>query len=58
MGNTAVLVVQLASSKPAVPPFDKVKDQMLERAFGEATERQRKLWLSELRRGVYIDVRL
>ena len=31
---------------------------MAERAFGEAMERQRALWLEELRRGVYIDVRL
>ena len=58
MGNTAVLIVQLASAQPKLPPFDQVKDQMMERAFGEATERQRKLWLTELRRGVYIDVRL
>jgi peptidyl-prolyl cis-trans isomerase SurA len=58
MGNVAVLVVQLASTQPSLPPFEKVKEQMMERAFIEATERQRKLWLSELRRGVYIDVRL
>jgi peptidyl-prolyl cis-trans isomerase SurA len=58
MGNTAVLIVQLASDQATLPAFDKVKDQMMERAFGEATERQRKLWLIELRRGVYIDVRL
>jgi len=31
---------------------------MLERAYVEATERQRKQWLQELRQGVYIDVRL
>jgi peptidyl-prolyl cis-trans isomerase SurA len=58
MGNSAILVVQLASEQPKVPPYDQVKDQMMERAFGEASERQRKLWLAELRRGVYIDVRL
>jgi peptidyl-prolyl cis-trans isomerase SurA len=58
MGNSAVLVVQLASAQATVPAFDQVKDQMMERAFGEATERQRKIWLTELRRGVYIDVRL
>jgi peptidyl-prolyl cis-trans isomerase SurA len=58
MGNTAILVVQLANANPSLPPFDQVKDQMMERAFGDATERQRKLWLTELRRGVYIDVRL
>jgi len=58
MGNSAVLVVQLASQQPKLPTYDAVKDQMMERAFMEATDRQRKLWLSELRRGVYIDVRL
>jgi peptidyl-prolyl cis-trans isomerase SurA len=58
MGNSAILVVQLASDQPKIPPYDTVKDQMMERAFGDATERQRKLWLAELRRGVYIDVRL
>jgi peptidyl-prolyl cis-trans isomerase SurA len=58
MGNSALLVVQLASEQPKVPPYEQVKDQMMERAFGEASERQRKLWLTELRRGVYIDVRL
>lgn len=30
---------------------------MLNQAFFEATERQRKLWLQELR-GLYVDVRL
>lgn len=58
MGNSAVLVVQLASQQPQIPPYDQVKDQMMERSFVDATERQRKLWLTELRRGVYIDVRL
>jgi len=58
MGNSAILVVQLASQQPTIPPYDQVKDQMMERAFVEATDRQRRLWLTELRRGVYIDVRL
>jgi hypothetical protein len=30
----------------------------MERPFGEAIERQRKVWLDELRRGVYVDSRL
>jgi peptidyl-prolyl cis-trans isomerase SurA len=58
MGNHAVLVVQVADKQPRLPPYEEVKEQMMERAFLEATERQRKLWLAELRRGVYIDVRL
>jgi peptidyl-prolyl cis-trans isomerase SurA len=55
--DEAILVVQLVSP-PRVPTYDDVKDQMLDRAFGEAMEKQKKLWLEELRRGVYIDTRL
>jgi peptidyl-prolyl cis-trans isomerase SurA len=58
-GQQAILIVQpiqTTSSKPA--GFEEVKDQMMERAFLEATDRQWKLWLQELRRGVYIDMRL
>ena len=57
-GQQAVLVVQTVATQGAAPPFERVKDQMMERAFVEATEKQRKMWLMELRRGVYIDVRL
>ena len=45
-------------SKVSVPPFDDVKSEMSERAFGEAMERERKAWLHELRRGLYVDLRL
>lgn len=57
-GNQAMLVVQLASAQTEVPPYDQVKDQMMDRAYMEATQRQQKAWLQELRRGVYVDVRL
>lgn len=57
-GQQAVLVVQLASKQPKAPAYEQVKEQMMDRAFAEATERQRRMWIQELRRGVYIDVRL
>jgi peptidyl-prolyl cis-trans isomerase SurA len=57
-GQQVVLVVQTANAQGKLPEFEQVKDQMMERAYVEATERQRKQWLQELRRGVYIDVRL
>jgi len=53
----AILIVQLHEA-PKVPHFEEVKDQMMDRAFGEAMERQRKQWLLDLRRGIYVDVRL
>ena len=56
-GNDAILVVQLGK-QPKAPPFEEVRDAMSERALGEAMERERKRWLQELRRGVYVDVRL
>lgn len=55
--DQAILIVQLVSA-PRVPGYDDVKDNMMERAFGEAMERQRRVWLDELRRGVYINSRL
>lgn len=57
-GEMAVLVVQMPKERLKTPTYDEVKEQMMDRAFMEATERQRKLWLQELRRGLYIDVRL
>jgi peptidyl-prolyl cis-trans isomerase SurA len=56
IGQDAILVVQMAQ-RPKNPPYEQIKDQMTERAFGEAMERQRKLWLDELRRGVFLEVR-
>jgi peptidyl-prolyl cis-trans isomerase SurA len=57
IANEAILIVHLAQ-EVRIPSFEQVHDQMMERAYGEAMERQRKQWLLELRRGIYIDVRL
>jgi peptidyl-prolyl cis-trans isomerase SurA len=56
-GTEAILVVQLAD-EPRVPTYDEVRETMLNRAFQDAVQRQLKSWLQELRRGVYVDVRL
>ncbi len=56
IGQDAILVVQMGA-RPLIPPYEQIKDQMTERAFGDAMERQRKLWLDELRRGVFLEVR-
>jgi peptidyl-prolyl cis-trans isomerase SurA len=61
-GDEAWVIVQRAKpadpSKNGVPPYAEVKDTMMQRAYGEAFDHQREIWLSELKRGVYIDVRL
>lgn len=56
-GDQAILILKLQSA-PGIPPFEEVENAMRERAMGEAIETQRKAWLKELRRGVYVDVRL
>jgi peptidyl-prolyl cis-trans isomerase SurA len=56
MQDQAVLIAKVVERR--APAYDEVKDQMWERAFGESMEHQRKAWLDELRRGVYVDVRL
>ena len=55
-GADAVLVAQLGPTR--MPTFDEVKDEMWQRAYAEAMEHQRKMWLDELRHGVYADPRL
>lgn len=53
----AIVIFQLVG-EPKVPAYEDVKAEMMQRAVLEGMERQRKLWLAELKRGVYIDVRL
>lgn len=52
----AIVVLQLAR-EPFVPSYDEVRALMQQRAMEVVIDRQRKQWLQELRRGVYIDVR-
>lgn len=56
-GGGAIVILQVANEQE-VPPFEQVKAEMGQRAVLEGLDRARKSWLSELRRGVYIDVRL
>jgi peptidyl-prolyl cis-trans isomerase SurA len=51
------LVIQRGAAVP-VPTFESVKDQMKEKAYMDVMDRERKQWLGELKKGVYVDVRL
>ena len=44
--------------RSGVPTFEEMKDVMMDRAYGDALDRQKKLWLQELRRGVYLELRM
>jgi peptidyl-prolyl cis-trans isomerase SurA len=57
-GSDEALVILMPMGTATVPPFDQVKNEMMQRALLEGLERARKQWLQELRQKVYIDVRL
>jgi peptidyl-prolyl cis-trans isomerase SurA len=57
-GSDDAIVILMYGGNAPVPPFDQVKGEMEQQALLEALERARKQWLKELRRNVYIDVRL
>lgn len=56
-GDEAIAII-MPLGQARVPPFEDVKSQMMQRAMIEGLERERKQWLQDLRRNVYIDVRL
>jgi len=58
IGQEQVIVVLMPMGHARVPPFTEVKDEMTQKALLEGLERARKQWLQELRRNVYVDVRL
>lgn len=58
VGQEQVLVVLMPLGQARIPPFDEVKNEMTQRAMLDGLDHARKQWLEELRRNVYIDVRL
>jgi peptidyl-prolyl cis-trans isomerase SurA len=51
-----MLVIKLVS-RERVPTFDEVRDRLAQRATIEAIDKQRKLWLADLKRNTYVDIR-
>jgi len=58
IGQEEVILVLMPMGQARVPPFAEVKDEMTQKALMEGLERARKQWLQELRRNVYVDIRL
>jgi peptidyl-prolyl cis-trans isomerase SurA len=52
------IVILMYGGETRAPPFEQVKNEMEQQALLDALERARKQWLKELRRKVYVDVRL
>ncbi len=58
MAQDDAIVILMPLGEAHAPPFEQVKSEMEQQALIEALERARKQWLQDLRRNVYIDVRL
>lgn len=57
-GAEQALVILMPLGQARTPSYDEMKNEMMQRALLEGLERARKQWLQDLRRNVYIDVRL
>jgi len=57
-GSKIVIVKVTKREKSQVPAYDEVKDVVLMRVRDEMLQKQIRVWLDELKVGVYIDVRL
>lgn len=57
IADQAIVIFRLNRREP-IPNYEQMKDQMVDRATAEAVDRQRKIWLDELRRGVFLEIRL
>jgi peptidyl-prolyl cis-trans isomerase SurA len=58
IGPDEVIVIAMPRPQGEAPAYEKVKNEMMQRALLEGLERARKQWLEELRHNIYIDVRL
>jgi peptidyl-prolyl cis-trans isomerase SurA len=58
LGQDEAIVLIMPLGEARVPAFSEVKDDMTQKALIEGLEHARKQWLADLRRNVYIDVRL
>lgn len=58
LGAEDAIVILRYGGEAHVPPFSEVKGEMEQQALLDALDRARKQWLKDLRRNVYIDVRL
>jgi peptidyl-prolyl cis-trans isomerase SurA len=57
-GQEDVILIVMPMGEAHLPSFEDVKSEMMQRALVDGLERARKQWLQELRRNVYVDVRL
>lgn len=55
----AIVVLTVLERDPSqIPPLTEAHDEVAQRVYGEQMDKARRQWLDELRRGIYVDVRL
>jgi peptidyl-prolyl cis-trans isomerase SurA len=55
----AIVIVKVLERDPSqIPPLAEVHDEVAQRVYGEQMDKARRQWLDELRRSMYVDVRL
>jgi peptidyl-prolyl cis-trans isomerase SurA len=57
-GQEDVVLIVMPMGEAHLPSFEEVKGEMTQRALVDGLEHARKQWLEELRRNMYVDVRL
>ena len=57
VGSQAIVIIKVQKKSPP-PKFEDVADVMMQRASLDVLEREKKVWFQELRRGMYLDIRL
>jgi peptidyl-prolyl cis-trans isomerase SurA len=58
IGPDDAIIIVMNGGETSAPAFEQVKNEMQQQALLDALERARKQWLKDLRRKVYVDVRL
>ncbi|MGD0675753.1 MAG: SurA N-terminal domain-containing protein [Polyangiaceae bacterium] len=58
LGQEQVILILMPLGQARVPAFEEVKNDMMQKALLEGLDRARRQWLMDLRRNVYVDVRL
>jgi len=58
VGPEEVIIIAMPMGESKVPSYDDVKNDMMQRALMDGLERGRRQWLQELRKNVYVDIRL
>jgi peptidyl-prolyl cis-trans isomerase SurA len=55
----ALVVLKVLEREPSqLPEMTKAHDELMQRSYAEQMDKARKEWLAELRKGMYVDVRL